>query len=76
METKAPAGYNVLTAPFVAEVTIDSHNSIIEVINSAKFTLPATGGAGTVFFTMGGILLLGAAAVLIIVSRKKKPTGK
>ncbi len=76
VETKAPAGYNVLTAPFVAEVTIDSHNSIIEVINSAKFTLPATGGAGTVFFTMGGILLLGAAAVLIIVSRKKKPTGK
>jgi len=42
------------------------------VRNTNTFTLPRTGGIGTILFTAGGIALIGLAALLFIVSAKKK----
>lgn len=74
VETKAPDGYNLLSAPVAVTIDDESHLTAneVKIENSAKFILPVTGGTGTIFFTMGGILLIGAAAVLIISSKKKK----
>lgn len=73
VETKAPSGYNLLSAPISVTVTKDSHQTAIDVANSAKFILPITGGAGTAIFTVVGTLCVAAAAVLLI-SKKKKVT--
>lgn len=42
--------------------------------DDASFTLPVTGGAGTVMFTIIGILLMGGAAAIIIISKKRSHT--
>ena len=36
------------------------------------FDLPATGGMGTMVFTVAGILLMGGAAILVVVALKKR----
>ena len=77
VETKAPSGYNLLDAPI--KVTFSEENSTetnsytisVTVKNTNKFTLPQTGGMGTVLFTVGGIALVGVAIILIATSRKK-----
>ncbi len=79
VETRAPAGYNLLAAP--VKVTFTEENSkaeldpaytvTTEIKNTTDFTLPRTGGAGTILFTVGGIVLIGLAAILIVTSRKK-----
>lgn len=47
----------------------------VNVNNSTGFQLPATGGSGTILFTViGGILIIGAVALLYKVSRKKNGT--
>jgi fimbrial isopeptide formation D2 family protein/LPXTG-motif cell wall-anchored protein len=78
VETKAPDGYNLLTAPVT--VTIDANSlqtaNAVQVSDSQKFTLPITGGSGTLLFTMGGIILIGAAGILIICTRKKKSSSR
>ena len=48
------------------------NNVDFKVVNTKNFTLPQTGGAGTVMFTVGGIALMGAAVLLLVVTRKKK----
>ena len=42
------------------------------VRNTNTFTLPRTGGIGTILFTAGGITLIGVAAVLLVLGAKKK----
>lgn len=64
--------YNLLSAPFKVTVNATSHldaNKIL--VKDSKFTLPKTGGLGTLMFTFGGIILMGTASVLYIKSRKK-----
>lgn len=39
--------------------------------NKANFELPNTGGAGTLMFTVGGILLMAGAVIYLIITRKK-----
>lgn len=64
-ETKAPAGYNLLTESKTVTVTADNAASIT-VENQAGSTLPTTGGMGTtIFYIVGGVLVAGAAVLLI-----------
>ena len=82
VEVEAPTGYNLLSAP--VQVTFSATNSTEAggytlsqtIANTKGFTLPKTGGMGTIIFTVGGIVLIGAAVILFIVSGKKKRTSK
>lgn len=57
--------YNLLKAPLEVTVTATSHlESNKVVVENRKFTLPVTGGVGTVIFTLGGLAIMGAAAFL------------
>lgn len=80
-ETKAPNGYNKLTAPVT--ITIDGDGNVtgctttnheiqtLYVENKTGSTLPSTGGMGTkLFYTIGGILMAGAAIVLVVRKRR------
>ena len=75
VETKAPAGYNPLTAP--VQVTVEGSSTDItklsvtaEVANSTGTLLPSTGGVGTtVFYVLGAVLVLGA--VVLLVTKKR-----
>lgn len=71
-ETKAPDGYNALTAEH--PVTVNSDNSTrADVENKTGSELPSTGGIGTtIFYIVGGVLVVGAAVVLI--SKKRMNT--
>ena len=74
VETKAPAGYNQLTAPVVVKVeggnTEDKLSVTAKVENSAGALLPSTGGMGTtIFYVLGSILVIGA--VVLLVTKKR-----
>ena len=57
--------YNLLKAPLEVEVSATSHLEANKVVvENRKFTLPVTGGVGTVIFTLGGLAIMGAAAFL------------
>lgn len=75
VESKAPAGYNLLSAPIQVEIDGTSHTQaeVITVTNT-RFVLPETGGMGTGVFTAAGIAILAAAAVLILIGSRKKRT--
>ena len=47
----------------------------ITAVNSTGYELPSTGGAGTVWFTLAGILLMTGAAALTILRRRAKEGG-
>lgn len=84
-ETQAPGGYNLLTSPVEFKITAlkDANGKLTGYIaegqNTAyvtsdipnyKTTLPATGGMGTLIFTVAGlVLMIGAVAYLIIKKR-------
>lgn len=74
VETKAPAGFNVLTAP--REITVSNGTSttelevtnanIIQIENFTGTELPSTGGIGTtIFYLIGAILVIGAGVVFV-----------
>lgn len=65
--------YNLLKEPLAVKVNATSHLTVnaIKVVNS-RFSLPLTGGTGTLILTIGGILLIGAAGVILFKSKKKK----
>lgn len=68
VETKAPAGYNPLTAPVPVTVAgsstdITKLSVTAKVENQAGTLLPSTGGVGTtVFYVLGAVLVLGAGS--------------
>lgn len=80
-ETKAPTGYNILTAS--VDVTVSRKNATIDgaylvnnaeaavkVVNYEGTLLPSTGGIGTtIFYIIGGLLIV-AAVVFFVVRRK------
>ena len=75
VETKAPAGYNLLGRVIKAEFDSDSeadedYRLELPIKNSKKFILPLTGGMGTVIFTVTGIVLLGLSVLLIIYKKR------
>lgn len=76
IETAAPAGYNLLTAPVSVKVekggtgTAAIVNKTEPVANWAGAVLPSTGGIGTtIFYVVGGIMVLGAGVLLITKKR-------
>lgn len=72
-ETKAPDGYNLLDE--VVEVDFakeDSTHIVNEIIENSKgFTLPNTGGVGTIVLVVFGIILIGLAIILTMNKKKK-----
>lgn len=82
VETKAPDGYNKLSAPVEIKITATSNNggqtvevsgNVHEVINKSGSLLPETGGVGTVMFTIVGVVgILLIAASLLLGNKKKK----
>lgn len=88
VETKAPDGFNKLTAPIVIKITkstdTDVNNwtiskdgtpetdKIIDVENSTGSMLPSTGGMGTIAFTVVAALLVLGVAVSFIRDRKRE----
>lgn len=100
-ETKAPDGYNKLSAPILVEIEdekegVDDTESKgpngkpeytpangaeteandgyvpLTVVNSQGFTLPSTGGMGTVLFTAIGIVLMGGGLVLLLLYLRRR----
>jgi len=73
-ETKAPAGYNLLSDDVDVTVAADINAEYtVDVLNQAGALLPSTGGIGTtIFYTVGGILVLAAGVLLIT---KKRMSG-
>ena len=73
-ETKAPKDYNLLDE--VVEVDFakedgSTHIVVEKIKNSKGFTLPNTGGIGTILLVVVGIILIGLAIILTM-SKKKK----
>lgn len=88
VETKAPDGYNKLTAPVVIKITkstdTDVNNwtiskdgtvetdKIIDIANSTGSLLPSTGGRGAIAFAVIAALLVFGVAVSFIRDKKKE----
>lgn len=87
VETKAPAGYNLLADGIeftigITEVSNESNGEVTVTVdmeedqtvgNSAGSLLPSTGGIGTtIFYVVGGVLVAGAGILLITKKRMKK----
>lgn len=88
VETKAPDGFNKLTAPIVIKITksadTDVNNwtiskdgtvetdKIIDVENSTGSILPSTGGMGTIAFAVVAAILVFGVAVSFIRDRKRE----
>ena len=64
------------TAP--ADGIVDDENATTgyvsgtTITNTQGFTLPTTGGMGTVLFTAGGVVLMGAGLVLLVVFLRRR----
>ena len=74
VETKAPAGYNQLTAPVTITVNGDDTGAKLTVTekveNQAGTLLPSTGGMGTtIFYVLGAVLVVGAGVLLVTKKR-------
>lgn len=76
VETQAPEGYSLLSAPVEVTVNKDSfteNNTVNTAIKNYKNpSLPVTGGIGTIVFTVCGVLFMGIACVLLVTSKKKR----
>ena len=57
----------------IVEPVVTIHNDLLADATK-DFSLPLTGGAGTMMFTIGGIVIMLGAAILIIKNKKKSKT--
>lgn len=77
IETKAPAGYNLLSETIDVVIAGSDTDTTkltykVDVGNSTGSLLPGTGGIGTrIFYIAGAALLLGAVVVLLVKKFKK-----
>lgn len=74
VETKSPAGYNLLGQPVVLTINATSHTdtAVVTVENVSGTVLPETGGIGIEVFTCFGVMLMLTAAVLLLLQKKRK----
>lgn len=88
VETKAPDGYNKLTAPVVIKITKSTdtdvnnwtiskdgtveNDKIIDIVNSTGSLLPSTGGRGAIAFAVIAALLVFGVAVSFIRDKRKE----
>ena len=88
VETKAPDGFNKLTAPVVIKITkstdadvnnwtiskdgTDEKDKIIDIANSTGSLLPSTGGRGAIAFAVIAALLVFGVAVSFIRDKRKE----
>jgi len=74
VETKAPAGFNLLTE--AVKVTVRSSEmttvSTVEIPNEPGSLLPETGGMGTRLFLILGSTMMAAAAVLLVTGKRMR----
>ena len=81
-ETEAPTGYNLNSSVIKVVIsdegviTVDNQSVGHVTVNDYPLSVPSTGGAGTVMFTVGGIALIACAGVLFLVVMRKKKTSK
>lgn len=87
-ETKAPAGYIKLSTPVTITITDADPNGLVDdgsasadgtdgyveltVENGKGFTLPSTGGMGTMLFTAIGTVLMGGGLVLLLLYLRRR----
>ena len=87
-ETKAPDGYIKLSAPVTITITDADPNGRVDdgsasadgtdgyveltVENGKGFTLPSTGGMGTMLFTAIGTVLMGGGLVLLLLYLRRR----
>ncbi|SNU00468.1 LPXTG-motif cell wall anchor domain-containing protein/fimbrial isopeptide formation D2 domain-containing protein [Ruaniaceae bacterium KH17] len=77
VETKAPAGYELVSTPIlinvkIGEVAEDSWTVTVPNPPVPGPDLPLTGAQGTLIMTIGGLLLVGVGAGAIVVSRRRR----
>lgn len=88
VETKAPDGFNKLTAPVVIKITkstdadvnnwtiskdgTDENDKVIDIANSTGSLLPSTGGRGAIVFAVIAALLVFGVAVSFIRDKRKE----
>lgn len=86
VEVQAPAGFQLKEAAITAELVAgveagEDATASVEVKNyengtvdpeNPKFSLPLTGGTGTVLFTVIGVLIMATVAVIYIRSKRKQ----
>ncbi len=73
VETKAPAGYNLLgnTQDLTIDATSHMAEKVITVKNKSGTVLPSTGGIGTTIFTVSGITLMCVACLFLLMNKRK-----
>lgn len=87
-ETKAPDGYIKLSTPVTITITDADPNGLVDdgsgsadgtdgyveltVENGKGFTLPSTGGMGTMLFTAIGTVLMGGGLVLLLLYLRRR----
>lgn len=73
VETKAPAGYNLMAGPKDLVIDAASHKTenTITVENKMGALLPSTGGVGTTIFTVSGIGLVCIACLFLYMNKRK-----
>lgn len=74
-ELKAPDGYELLAEP--VEVVVDDFDTAIDytvenVQSNAGFSLPLTGGMGTLALTAAGVLMIAGALLLAARNRRRE----
>ena len=75
-ETKAPSGYDLAADPIEVTFNFDERGNCYvgtaDVPNTkSDFSLPTTGGMGTIAFTAAGVVIMAGAAAYILRSRKQ-----
>ena len=74
--TNTGAGTGISSNPETNPDPVFNNTVTIDVLNTssddADFTLPSTGGMGTLIFTVGGLFVMACAVVLAVVMYKKK----
>lgn len=73
VETKAPAGYELLKTPEKVTVTLGTKGTVLLTVDNKKATdLPFTGGAGTALVISIALGALTLGTVLMVINKKRQ----